>query len=212
MKIVSTNIGERKTVTWKLKRYTTGIYKYPVSEGIYLGKGDVVKDIVHDRKHHGGVDKACYLFSEEQYPFWKNLYAHLDWNFGMFGENLTVQGFDEKMVSIGDKFKIGDALVQISEPRQPCSNLNLRFTSSKLVKQFVQHGYCGAYLRVLEEGKVNVGDTVELVERAADQLSLFEIFQLLYDRKADPLKVTYAINHPDLGEACKNNLRRFHKP
>lgn len=211
MEIVSTNIGERRTVTWKLKKYTTGIFKYPVSKGIFLGQMDVESDVVHDRKHHGGIDKACYLFSEEQYPFWKSQYPDLEWDFGMFGENVTVSGFDERNVSIGDTFKMGEALVQISEPRQPCSNLNLRFASSKLVKQFVEHGYCGAYLRVLKEGKVHPGDSMLLLERSTSQLTLFEIFQLLYDKKADPARINFAMDHPQLGEACRNNLSRFHK-
>lgn len=211
MKVLSTNTGERKTIVWKFKRYTTGIYKFPTEKPVYLGEEDVQHDVVYDRKHHGGPDKACYLFSADHYTYWKKLYPDLEWSFGMFGENLTVEGFDEQKISIGDTFEIGDAIVQVSEARQPCSNLNLRFQSSRLVKQFVEHGYCGAYLRVLKTGKVQEGDTLTLLQSSADRLSLFNLFHMLYHKDVDFDEVKKALNHPDLGIACKDSLRKFHR-
>lgn len=211
MKVVSTNIGERKTVTWKFKQYTTGIFKLPAQDGIILDKEDVVHDVVHDRKHHGGLDKACYLFSEDQYPYWKKIYKDLKWNYGMFGENITVSDFNEKEISIGDVFRIGEAIVQVSEPRQPCSTLNMRFNSSKMVKQFVEHGYCGAYLRVIEAGRVKCNDSIEKIKASDKRLTLYEIFNLLYDRSASGKEIQAALDHPDLGIACKENLMKFHK-
>src|SRR5690606_26273500 len=102
MQIVSTNIGNATTILWNGKEEKTGIYKYPVAEPIYLGTTDVAKDTVTDRRHHAGINKACFLFSADQYPFWKKQYAELSWNWGMFGENLTVRGMDESKVRVGD--------------------------------------------------------------------------------------------------------------
>lgn len=211
MRVLSTNTGERKTITWKSKVYTTGIFKTPTADSIFLGKEDVEGDVVYDRKYHGGIDKACYLFSTDHYPWWQERYPELTWNFGMFGENISAKGFDEREISIGDQFQIGTALVQVSEARQPCSNLNLRFRSSSLVKEFVKFGHCGAYLRVIQPGSVRAGDPILLHQAEDLRLTLYEIFRLLYDKNADPDRVSFALNHPTLGADCKQNLRKFHK-
>ena len=106
MHITSTNIAKPTTILFRGKNVTTGIYKNPTQQPIYLGKSDVKDDEVTDRRYHGGEFKACYLFSENHYAYWKNLYPDLDWNWGMFGENLTVNGLDETKIMIGDIYKI----------------------------------------------------------------------------------------------------------
>jgi len=116
MKVIATNIGESTTVDWRGRKIQTGIFKYPIDEPIFLKKEDVVRDTVIDRKHHGGEFKACYLFSSDYYNDWKNNYPDLDWDWGMFGENLTIEGLDENKLFIGDIYQIGDAIVQITEP------------------------------------------------------------------------------------------------
>ena len=131
MKVVSTNIGLSRTVIWNKEEITTGIFKNPVDEPIFLGEENVVDDTVIDRKYHGGVDKACYIFSSDVYPAWQARHPYLEWSYGMFGENLTVQGFKEDEVRIGDVYQIGSAKVQVSEPRQPCYKLNIRFNSKR---------------------------------------------------------------------------------
>src|SRR5690606_29793566 len=127
MKVISTNGGERRSVRWSGKMYETGIFKFPVKEGISLGFSDVVGDAVVDRKYHGGEDKACYAFSKDEYSFWENRYPKIEFTDGMFGENLTIEGLNETELFIGDTFQIGDAIIQVSEPRQPCVKLNIRF-------------------------------------------------------------------------------------
>ena len=100
MKVISTNISQPKTVIWKGKEVTTGIFKEPVSEPLLLEKTDVKGDHVIDRRYHGGEDKACYMYSADHYPFWKERYEHLEWNYGMFGENLTVEGLQETDINM----------------------------------------------------------------------------------------------------------------
>lgn len=127
MKIISTNIGNPTVILWNCKEEKTGIFKYPVNEAVCLRKNDIAKDTIIDRVHHGGSNKACYLFAADNYPYWKEIYPKLEWNWGMFGENLTVEGLNESLVRIGDIYKIGSAIVQISQPREPCYKLGVRF-------------------------------------------------------------------------------------
>lgn len=208
LSVISTNIGERTVIHWKNKTFTTGIFKQPTSDGIYLGKEDVVSDHVIDRKYHGGVDKACYIYPLDHYAYWKQVYPELDWELGMFGENLTIEGFNEMEICIGDVFKIGSAIIQISEARQPCSTLNMRFNSSKMVKDFVQFGYCGAYVRVLEEGKILPGDTMELISSDPAQISIHELFQALYPNNSiSKSRYEQMLELTALGAACRSNLK-----
>ncbi len=205
MKIVATNIGKKRNVDWKGKPVVTGIFKYPVKEGITLEKTDVQSDAVVDRKYHGGVDKACYAYSADHYDYWKKLHPNLDWDFGMFGENLTIEGLDEQNLSIGDIFKVGEAIIEVSEPRQPCMKLNVRFSSSMAVKQFTEFGRSGAYFRVLKEGKVCAGDELKLQSKGEPQLMVFDVFQMIYQKGNDALR-KIALEHPALAEATKSAL------
>lgn len=207
MKIVSTNIGRQRIVVWKNETIKTGIFKYPVHERIYLGRTDVQGDAVIERKYHGGIDKACYMFSEDHYLAWKAKFPQLEWNYGMFGENLTVRGLNEKMIRIGDVFKIGGAKVQVSEPRQPCFKLNIRFNSKTAVKEFVNLNYSGCYLRILNEGFVETGDRVERIESNPQSLTVFETFNLIYARKKDPKLIERALKDPFLGISTKKSFK-----
>ena len=185
MKITSTNIAKPTTIIWNGKEVTTGIYKTPTKQPIFLGKEDVKGDEVSDRNVHGGEFKACYLFSEDYYPYWKNLYPHLDWNYGMFGENLTVSDLTETTLTIGSIYQVGNALVQITQPREPCFKFAYKFGNQEVLKQFINHGHPGTYVRVLEEGVVNTGDTFELVEQAINSVTIYEFFKLLFAKEKD---------------------------
>jgi MOSC domain-containing protein YiiM len=191
MKIISTNIGKPTTFIWNGKEETTGIFKKPTGKPIYLTKNDVIGDVVSNRLNHGGYYKACYLFSSEQYPYWKELYPDLDWTWGMFGENLTVSGFDEREVLLGDIYKVGEATVQVSQYREPCYKFGYKFGTQKVLKQFIQHGFGGTYLSILEEGYVDINDEFTLVERPETSLTVAELFQLVYakEKNQDLLRI-----------------------
>lgn len=204
MKIVSTNIGEARILKWNGKEVKTGIFKSPVNEPLYLGKEDVEKDHVIDRKYHGGLDKACYLYSADHYSFWQGLYPELELPWGMFGENLTVEGLHEAEVNVGDIFKMGTAIVQATQPRQPCFKLEFRFHDKEIVRKFVDAGFPGVYVRVLEKGKVRTGNEMVLVEKK-DALSVQKVYELLYASEFDPF-VENAVNDPFIAESCKKDL------
>lgn len=185
MKIISTNLSQPKKVIWKNKEVTTGIYKTPVNHELVLEKTDVKNDHVIDRRYHGGADKACYLYSLDHYPFWKTRYPDLDWSYGMFGENLTVEGLSESQIQIGDTYKIGTAVIQVSQPRQPCFKLGIKFEDQSVLKEFIAQPYSGVYVRIITTGSVKVGDKFELMERAGNGLSITEVYRLLYNNGSD---------------------------
>lgn len=207
MKIISTNIGRMREVDYRGQKITTGIFKEPVDESLFLGKSGVNKDYVSDMKHHGGSDKACYLYSADHYEYWKKLYPDLDWHWGFFGENLTIKGLDEGEVKIGDVYQVGSAVVQVSQPRLPCYKLGIRMQSPGVVKQFLESPYPGVYLRVTEEGHVKVGDEFILIESVKNGLSVREVYSLFSANKLNIEMKELAIGNEFLAESIKKDLR-----
>ena len=209
MKIISTNIAQPTKFIWKGEEITTGIYKKPTDVPIYLGKEDVRGDEVSDRKVHGGEFKACYLFSANQYPFWQALYPSLDWTYGMLGENITIEGLDEKQLYIGDIYKLGNALVQITQPREPCFKFAYKFENKDVLQQFIDHGHSGTYVRVLEEGNVKTGDTFKLIERTKDSVSIFHFFELLYAENKNKAHIKLLLHNDALPQRIRKRLNFF---
>lgn len=185
MKVLSTNTARPTRFLWNGKEETTGIFKRPTSEPLYLTKNDVAGDEISNRVNHGGYYKACYIFSAGQYPYWKMRYPQLEWDWGMFGENLTVEGLDEKAMYVGDVYRLGGATVQVSQYREPCYKLGYRFGTQQMIRQFIEHGFGGSYLSVLEEGSVTVGDEFELLERPEVSLTVAELFNLAFSQQKD---------------------------
>ncbi|TXB66076.1 MOSC domain-containing protein [Vicingus serpentipes] len=206
MKVVSTNIAKPTTIEWNGEKLETGIYKTPVSSSIYLGKNDVNNDSVIDRKDHGGEHKACYFYSASHYAHFKELYPNLDWKFGMFGENITIDNFEETNIRIGDTFKIGSAIIQVSEPRQPCFKLGLRFKNQKILKDFIQSSYSGFYVRIIEEGEVKNGDNLTLIERNPNDISVEDVFSLLSYNKDNELLKQAIKEESLLSEKYRNSI------
>lgn len=209
MKIISTNIAKPAIIEWRGKEVQTGIYKYETDSPITLGLEDVVNDHVLDRKYHGGAEKACYLYSADHYEFWKNKYPDQDWKWGMFGENLTVSGLNESDIRIGDRFRIGEAVVQVSQPRQPCFKLGVRFGDQKIVDDFWMAPYPGVYVRVLLPGAVRKGDEMTLIERNPESLPLSRVFSLFRVHRNDFDLIRRAIQEPFLAASCRKDLQKI---
>ncbi|KAA5824555.1 MOSC domain-containing protein [Algibacter amylolyticus] len=211
MKIIATNIAKPTTIIWNGKEVVTGIYKTPTNQPIFLGTTDVKGDEVTDRKHHGGEFKACYLFSEDHYEYWKNLYPNLDWSYGMLGENLTVSGLNEKEIHIGDIYKLGGALIQITQPREPCFKLGVKFGNQNILKQFINHGFPGTYIRVLEAGSVKAGDTFELIDKAKNSLTTHQFFNLLYSKEKNKAHIECILTNDAIPKRKRDKLKQFLK-
>jgi len=211
MQIISTNIARPRIISLRGREIKTGIFKKPVDEPIYLGKELVQGDEVSDRKVHGGIHKACYLFSEDHYAYWINLYPDLEWQFGMFGENLTVKGLDETKIQIGDIYKIGSALVQITQPREPCFKFGIKFGSSKVLKQFIEHGRPGTYASVIKEGYVTINDKIELIEAAQNSITVSQFFELLFAKEKDQNHLSLIVKNEALPERKRVKLSAYLK-
>jgi MOSC domain-containing protein YiiM/ferredoxin-NADP reductase len=185
MKIVSLNVGLPRTVQWKGKAVSTGIFKTPVSGRIQLRSLDFDGDRQADLSVHGGPDKAAYVYASEHYAYWKRELPDMALPWGMFGENLTTEGLDEDALQIGDRFRIGSAEVMVTQPRLPCFKLGLRFGRDDMVKRFLASGRLGFYFRVVVEGEIAAGDEVLLIERAKDSLPVLEVTRLYARDKED---------------------------
>ena len=158
------NIARPVKETFFGKEIVTGICKRPVKGPVRLGKTGFEGDGVGDLKHHGGPDKAVCVYGIDHYPYWEKTLG-IDLPPAPFGENLSLSGLNEGEVCIGDIFEAGTAVLQVSQPRQPCSTLAARFGRNDMVKLVVDSGRTGFYLRVLEEGVVEAGNTLFLVKR-----------------------------------------------
>ena len=176
MKVISVNLGKKKIINYKGRIIETGIFKYPVKNSIFLGEKDVENDAVIDRRYHGGIEKAVYAYSENHYKYWKNIYPNLDWQYGMFGENLTISNLEETEIKVGNQYKIGESIIEVTKPREPCMKLGLRFGTQKVVKQFWDSTKCGVYFKVLQTGNVAKGDKLILVKKAVNTPTIAEVY------------------------------------
>lgn len=208
MQIISINISQPTIIEWLGQEIKTGIYKFAISSPVFLGNEVVENDHVIDRRYHGGIDKACYLYSTDHYPFWKLKYPQMKWEWGIFGENLSVSGLDESEMRIGDCFQIGEAVVQVTQPRQPCFKLGVRFGDQNIVEDFWNAPYSGAYVRVLQVGKVAKGDQLILKKRNPESLSISQVFSIFRSNRENNDLIKKAIDEPFLAESCRNDIRK----
>ena len=179
MKLFSVQVGRPRTVRWHGKVVSTGIFKEPVAGRLLLQLFNLKGDEQADLTVHGGREKAVYVYPSEHYPFWRKEYSDLPFQPGWFGENFTVEGLDERTVCIGDQFRIGGALVVVTQPRMPCFKLGIRLGKPDAVKRFHASGRCGFYLGVLQEGEVGSGDLWEQVARDDKQMTVLESYRLM---------------------------------
>lgn len=176
MKVISVNIGEKRTIKWKHKVYETGIFKHPVKESIFLGEKDVENDHVIDRRYHGGIEKAVYAYGANHYAYWKDLYSNLEFSYGMFGENLTIDHLNEEEIFVGSTYQLGETTIQVTKPREPCVKLGIRFQDAKVIKQFWNTTKSGVYFKILKVGKVAKNDELILLEEAKTSPSIAEMY------------------------------------
>lgn len=185
MKLVSIQVGRPRTVRWHGHSVSTGIYKEPVAGRIMLHRLNLDGDGQADLTVHGGPDKTVYVYPSEHYPVWQAEFPDMRLPYGMFGENFTTKGLDESSVHLGDQFRIGEAVVEVTQPRMPCYKLGIRFGRPDMPKRFHASGRCGFYLTVLREGEVGAGDAWVRIARNDRQLSVIESYRLLtsYNRR-----------------------------
>ncbi len=183
MHLLSVNVSMPKEVPYRGKTITTGIFKEPVEGRIALRTLNLEGDGQADLKGHGGIHKAAYVFSHEYFSHWERELEREEFPYGQFGENFTVEGMTDEIIHVGDVFRVGGALVEVSQPRVPCFKLALRMEEPRFLKSFMALARVGYYLRVLEEGEVGAGDSVERVRTDPEGMTVREMFNLLYHYK-----------------------------
>lgn len=177
------NIGTAKDQDFFGKTITTGICKEPVTMPVQTTSTGFVGDGIHNTKFHGGTDKAICVYPHKHLAHWQKVLER-PLPSAPFGENLSLTELDEDNVHIGDVFRIGKVLVEISQPRQPCKTLALRYNKPDFVKMVVKSGFTGWYLRVLEEGVIQQGDRCTLVTADPDKISIAFANEVMHhDRK-----------------------------
>ena len=211
MKVVATNIAQPKYLEWKSKIQRTGIFKEPTTSPIVLEKECVKGDEVTNRKVHGGIYKACYLFSADEYPYWKNLYPHLKWNYGMLGENLTIEDFDETQILVGDIYKVGSAIIQITQPREPCATFGAKMGDQGVLKRFIKRARPGTYASIIKEGKVTTGNTLELIERHSSSVSVVQFFELIFAKEKNQEHAKILAHIDTLSKSKRNKIKKYLK-
>lgn len=180
-RIASVNVSLPISVQIDGKEVLTGIFKEPVEGRVRITGNNLDGDAQADLSVHGGADKAVYAYPSAHYPLWS---AELERElaFGMFGENLTIDGLDESSVRAGDELRIGSALLAVTIPRQPCFKLAFKFGRNDIIRRFAKSGRSGFYLAVVEEGELGAGDTV-IVERTAPEApTIAEVLESIYRR------------------------------
>ena len=205
--ILSLNVGLPREVADRKRIVRTGIFKEPVSGPRLLTRSQLEGDGQADLENHGGVDKAAYAYSADHYAYWQR---ELDrpLPFGQFGENFTVTGLSEERAYIGDVFRVGGALVEVTQPRVPCFKLGLRMGDPGFVAVFLKSLRSGFSLRVLEEGRVAAGDRFERQREGPGRVSVVEALRLLYFEKDDLDGARRVLDVPALSAAWRAEFQQ----
>ena len=183
MKLISVNAATLQNVSYRGRTVTTGIFKEPLQNRVMVRTLGLDGDKQADLTVHGGPGKAVYVYPSEHYPIWQAEFPGMPLPYGMFGENFTTEGLDESSVHIGDQFRIGGAVVEVTQPRMPCYKLGIRFGRPEMVKRFHASGRCGFYLAVLHEGEVGAGDVWERIAQNDQQVSVVESYRRYFQEQ-----------------------------
>lgn len=194
--VVSVNVGRPRTVEWRGRTVTTAIWKFPVAGPVPLAGVNLDGDDQADRRVHGGPDKAVYAYATEDYAWWATAWPDGPraggpdgpgpggrdgpgpggpYEPGTFGENLTTTGLDLTAAAIGDRWHVGDAVLEVAGPRQPCFKLGIRMGDDRFPDRFEEAGRPGAYLRIVQPGTVRAGDAVRVEPTAPPHIRVGDL-------------------------------------
>jgi MOSC domain-containing protein YiiM len=204
MKLISVNVGLPGVVMLNGDPVSTGIFKEPVAGRVMLRTLNLDGDRQADLSVHGGPSKAVYAYPSEHYEYWKRELPEMKLPWGMFGENFTSAGLFESELSIGDKFRVGSAVVMVTEPRMPCYKLGIKFGRSDIVKRFLASERTGFYFAVLQEGEVSAGDPIELIKKSDRSVRVSDITQLYTREKHNVGLLRRAIDVEALPDSWKS--------
>ena len=206
-RLLSVNVGLPRDVEWEGRTVHTGIWKEPVDGRRIVRRLNVDGDGQGDLAGHGGVNRAVFVYQIESYRYWQQFLGRDDFTYGQFGENFTVEGLADDDVCIGDRYRIGSALFEVSQPRVTCYRLGLRMNEPRMPALVVAHHRPGFYLRVIEEGEVGAGDAIERVERGPEAMTVADVDALLYLPGHAKSDLTRALRIPALTEGWQGSFR-----
>lgn len=205
MNVKSLHIGLPTEALHRGKPVMTGIFKRPVTGPVRLTATGFEGDGQADLIHHGGPDKAVCVYAAERYPYWNDSLGGV-WTDGSFGENMTVEGLPEEQVCVGDTFAVGTAVVQISQPRQPCFKLAMRYELPDLPLLVQQTGYTGYYFRVLQEGVVSAGDAMKLLKPHPAQMTVAAANLIMHIDKENETAIRRLLQVNELSASWRTTL------
>lgn len=203
--ILSLNAGIVEDRTYPDQVERTAIGKRPVAGRVRLTRLGLLGDQQEDRSHHGGPDRALCAYVADHHPGWVGALGRLP-EPGLFGENLTVQGIDETQVHLGDRFRLGSAIIEITTPRIPCMTLTRRLGYADAIPFIRALGWCGWYNRVIEEGEAEAGDEMELVHADPAGVSIRELYGLNSEKSAPRAALERALAVPALPEEWRKKF------
>jgi MOSC domain-containing protein YiiM len=205
-KVLSVNVSFPIDINFEGTKVTTGIFKEPVKGRIMLKKHNLDGDRQADLTVHGGPDKAVYSYPMEHYQYWRNVFPTIRMSNGMFGENFTSEGIMEGEINVGDTFEVGSSKILATQPRMPCYKLGVKFGRMEIIKKFLASGRSGVYFRVSEEGEVGAGDTIKLIRKDPNQITINDIVRLYTSDKEDIDALWRAIKIKALPGGWKNHF------
>ncbi|MBP1082877.1 MOSC domain-containing protein [Bacillus capparidis] len=207
-RIHSIHVGKPKTYEFNGKQIETSIYKHRVDQPVFLSEVNFEGDRQADLVYHGGQDKAVCVYPYDHYPYWESqLNKTLEGS--AFGENLTVEGLTEKDVYIGDVFALGEAVVQISQPRQPCFKLAKKYDVKDMPLKVQMSGFTGFYFRVLNEGKVTPASVLKRISRDPSQISVHFANHIKYHDKENREGIEKVLKVDALSESWRASFEKM---
>jgi MOSC domain-containing protein YiiM len=207
MKLISVNVGLPREVEWNGQKVTTGIFKEPVEGRVMMRTLNLDGDRQGDLKNHGGPNKAVFGYPVEHYDFWRRELPGTNLPWGAFGENLTTEGLLEDVVNIGDRFRVGEAEVMVTQPRFPCYKLGIKFGRDDIIKRYLLSGRSGFYFAVLREGEIETGDPIEVIHQDTHNVTVADIVRLYGSEKDDLDLLRRAVRVEALSEGWRRSFQ-----
>jgi ferredoxin-NADP reductase/MOSC domain-containing protein YiiM len=205
--LLSVNVGMPKDVAWRGRTVHTGVWKSPVTGRRLVRRLNIDGDGQGDLAGHGGEQRAVLVYQIESYRHWQEVLGRDDLEYGAFGENFTIEGLGDDDVCIGDRFRVGEAVFEVTQPRVTCFRVGMRMGEPRLPSLLVAHHRPGFYLRVLTEGHVSAGDEIMRIARGPHLLSVADVDALLYLPPHDAEKLKAALEIPALSPGWRESFR-----
>src|SRR5271167_1011582 len=209
--LVSVNVGLPRDVTWNGKTVRTAIWKSPVEGRQMVRQLNIVGDAQGDLAGHGGEQRAVFVYQMESYRYWERFLGRKNFIFGQFGENFTVEGLPDNEVCIGDRYRIGNAIFEVTQPRVTCYRVGIRMNESQMAALLAEHHRPGVYFRVLQEGEVGAGDDIVKIADGPDKTTVTDIDGLMYLPGHSREQLERELRIPALSKGWQSSFQAMHQ-